>query len=73
MPHRSVATVRTKQMACEVCGNAVTVGSNKRKAPKCIECGVKVLADTARQMVSKSGPKYEKWLASMRKSLEDAQ
>jgi hypothetical protein len=72
MPNKSVAVVRTKVMACRECGCPLTVGSNARKAPKCIECGVTALADTARQMVSKSGPKYEKWLASMRKALKDA-
>jgi hypothetical protein len=65
MRRQITATVRTKVMDCRECGNPVTVGSNTRIAPRCIECGVTAQSNAIREMSEKSGPTYEKWQAAM--------
>lgn len=41
------------------------VGSNTRKVPRCIECGIKALIEHNEQMAAKTGPGYEAWQAAM--------
>ena|SRR5215469_7800921 len=60
---RTVAKSRTKQLPCSECGTLLTVGSNTRKAPRCVECGLARMTETQRQIAEKSGPEYDKWLS----------
>jgi peptide subunit release factor 1 (eRF1) len=65
------ATQRFKQMACPDCGLKLTVGSNTRKAPRCVECGVAAYEKSAREIVSQSGENYDKYVAGLRKFAEN--
>lgn len=61
--HKSVAKIRTKQLPCSGCGALMTVGSNTRNKPRCVECGVKAFRENQESMRSHSGPSWDKWLA----------
>lgn len=54
----------TKMMPCRECGIGMEVGIRTKKAPRHVECGVRVAAQQQFQMARKSGPWYEKWLAN---------
>lgn len=71
MARASTATQRLKTVQCSVCGKPMQVGSNSRKALRCLECGLAVLSEEISQMRRKSGPHYEHWLAGMRRRFAD--
>lgn len=55
---------RTKTLPCSVCERPVSVGLRVTKRPRCVECGIGAAIEAARQMNARSGPYYERWLAS---------
>lgn len=57
-------TQPTKQMPCSGCGKPQTVNAQVTSPPRCFECGLQAAIDAARQMREKSGPYYDRWLAS---------
>lgn len=70
MRTRVRASERFKVMECRVCGCAVSVGSNTRNAPRCVECGVKAYEESAHSMASHSGQAWQAWLAGYRAFLD---
>lgn len=73
MERQSIARIRYKYMPCRGCGKQMKVGSNKRNAPQCTDCGVKASTDAARQMHARSGPYYDAWKAAMLKLINGGQ
>lgn len=62
---RSVAVTRTKIVQCRVCGKDMKVGSNTRKAQRCLECGIAAALANAQSLHNKSGAGYERWRDAM--------
>lgn len=54
----------TKMMPCDKCGDPVEVNAQTVNAPTCYNCGMQRAIDAATQMHNKSGPFYDRWLAS---------
>lgn len=61
MRRKSIATKRFKDMPCRRCGLSVRVGSNSRKMPLCQSCAEAAVRQNAEQLVSRSGPYFERW------------
>jgi DNA-directed RNA polymerase subunit RPC12/RpoP len=49
---------------CDDCGQTVTRNRKSGDALVCVECGIQRTLAAAIQLHSKSGPYYDKWLAS---------
>lgn len=62
---RGVYNKRTKHVNCVVCGKPAMVGATKKKAYRCLECGIAAMMSNAQQMREKSGPNYDKHLRGL--------
>lgn len=61
---------RRKFTECEDCGTPGVAGENLSYRGLCERCSIQRVEDGARQMITKSGPHYEQWKASMREYLD---
>jgi hypothetical protein len=63
MQTRVQAKYKFKVMACRECGVPMDVGSNTSNSPRCVECGIDIMAENLRQIHQGRGPYFDKWLA----------
>lgn len=51
--------------ACDRCGQAVTKRHRTGRPSLCRPCAAKAVEDAANQMAERSGPAWDRWVASM--------
>jgi hypothetical protein len=56
--------VSRRNFTCRICGVRTSGGGRKQKAKVCTDCGAATSAQAAREMHAKSGPAWDKYVAS---------
>lgn len=60
-----------KTIKCAECGRDISVGTNTYKPRTCLECNMSRARENLRQIMSHSGPYYERMLAGQRRAREE--